>query len=83
MLYEVITMTPEADAAIGSRWVLREAGRQFLVYIGTQGPTEVDLARETGIFLVRSVNLRSGVVTDLPDKLVAGTVQDTAPPCRI
>ena len=53
----------------GRRWALREPGRQYLLYWGAGAPTEIDLSQETGPLAARSVDLRTGKVADLPQRL--------------
>jgi len=72
LLGAILRMQPWAAAASNSRWVLRETGRQFLVYVGTQGPVELDLTQEKVAFVVQSVNPDTGKLTVLPERLVAG-----------
>ena len=52
-------MQPWAEASRNGRWVLREAGKQFLVY----GGGELDLSGETGTFRAHPVNPLTGEVT--------------------
>ncbi len=52
------------EASKDGHWVLREAGKQMLVY----GAGELDLSGESGSFRVNVVNARTGEVT--PDEIV-------------
>jgi hypothetical protein len=47
------------EASRNGRWVLREAGKQMLVY----GGGELDLSGETGAFRVHNINPHTGEVT--------------------
>jgi len=54
-------MKPSAELSVAGRWVLREAGKQMLVYVGSR--SELDLLNESGSFRVNTVNARTGEVT--------------------
>ena len=55
-----------------SRWVLREAGKQYLICRTSGAPAELDLSKETGSFVAHAVNLETGALTDLPKPIAAG-----------
>jgi len=59
LLAAIPRMTPWAESSKGGRWILREPGKQMLVY----GTGELDLTGETGAFRVNTVNPRTGEVT--------------------
>ncbi len=53
-------MMPWAEASKNGRWVLRESGKQMLVY---GSDAELDLSSESGSFRVNAINPRTGEVT--------------------
>ena len=61
LLAAIPKMQPWVDVSKDGRFVLREAGRQMLVYPG--GRAELDLSAESGSFRVNAVNPRTGEVT--------------------
>jgi hypothetical protein len=66
LLAAIPHMQPWPEALGQGRWVLREAGRQFLVY----GGGELDLSGESGSFRVNGVAPGSGKVE--PGEIVSG-----------
>jgi hypothetical protein len=72
LLEAIPQMKPWAEASGDNRWVLREAGKQCLVYLGANAPTGMDLTPESGTFSARALDLKTGAVMDLPDKIVGG-----------
>jgi hypothetical protein len=64
LLAAIPRMTPWTGGGSG-RWILREAGKQFLVHGGNG---EVDLSSESGAFHVFVVNTHTGELT--PDEIV-------------
>jgi hypothetical protein len=76
LLAAIPTMKPWTAATSSGRWVLHEPDQQFLVYIGTQGPGELDLTQEKSTLAVRTVDVATGQVTALPDRVPAGTKLD-------
>lgn len=60
LLAAIPRMTPWAEASQNGRWVLREAGKQMLVY---GSDAELDLSSESGAFRVNTINPRTGEVT--------------------
>lgn len=59
LLAAIPKMQPWVEASQDGRWILRETGKQLLVY----GGTELDLSGETGTFRINSINSRTGEVT--------------------
>jgi hypothetical protein len=71
LLAAIPRMRPWPDAGAKDRWVLRETGRQCLVYLA--GPSrDLDLGSEKGSFTVRSVNFKTGQTTVVPGKISTG-----------
>ncbi|HEX7470948.1 MAG TPA: DUF6298 domain-containing protein [Verrucomicrobiae bacterium] len=61
LLAAIPRMQPWGESSKDGRWVLREAGKQFLIYSGAD--SEIDLSHESGSFRVSVVNPRTGEVT--------------------
>jgi hypothetical protein len=59
LLAAIPRMQPQAEASKAGRWVLREIGKQMLIY----GGGELDLLQESGVFRVNIVNPRTGEVS--------------------
>lgn len=59
LLAAIPNMQPWSEASKEGRWVLRETGKQFLVY----GGGELDLSTESGAFRVNTIDSRTGEVT--------------------
>jgi hypothetical protein len=59
LLAAIPQMLPWTEVSRNGRWILREAGKQFLVC----GGAELDLSGESGVFRVNAVNTRTGEVT--------------------
>jgi len=68
LLSAIPRMRPWIKASNTGQWILREPGRQMLVYLG--GNTELDLSQEPGHFRVKAVNTETGQV--MPGGLVQG-----------
>jgi hypothetical protein len=62
LLAAVPEMHPLAAASNEGRWALSEPGKQYLVYSSDGAPEEFDLSADSGVFLVRTVDLRTGQV---------------------
>ena len=60
LLAAIPRMQPWTEASGQNRWVLRESGKQLLIYSGAAA--ELDLSRESGTFRVNVVNPRTGSV---------------------
>lgn len=67
LLAAITRLQPWVAGSKDGRWVLREAGKQFLVYGGSG---QLDLSAESGLFRVKDVNTRTGEVT--PGETVQG-----------
>ena len=78
LLGAIPRMRPWAGGDGLERWALREAGVQYLVFVGTRGPTKLDLSEERGIFAVHSVQLQTGEVFPVGKQLAAGQPVDLA-----
>jgi hypothetical protein len=68
LLAAIPRMQPWAEVSKNKSWVLREAGKQLLVY--SPDKAEVDLSEEAGSFHISIMDGRTGQVTPQP-----GTVQ--------
>jgi hypothetical protein len=62
LLAAIPQMQPWPEASKEGHWVLREGGRQMLVYTG--GKEDLDLSGEAGVFRVIPVNSRTGKLVD-------------------
>jgi hypothetical protein len=71
LLVAIPRMTPCTEASKNGRWVLREPGRQMLVF----GGGELDLSGETGAFRMNTINPRTGQVTPSEAIEAGGTVK--------
>lgn len=69
-------MSRWSDGAGLKRWGLSEAGVQYLVFIGTRGPLELDLSAESGRYAVNSVHLQTGEVVPTGEAITAGSKVD-------
>ncbi len=65
LLAAIPRMRPWADACSSQRWVLREPGRQYLVYLSSGSSNEIDLSADSGSFKVQRVKLETGELTSL------------------
>ncbi|HLX70157.1 MAG TPA: DUF6298 domain-containing protein [Verrucomicrobiae bacterium] len=71
LLAAIPRMRPWIEASREGKWVLREPGKQHLIY-STDTSAELDLASESGAFLVRAVNIRTGEIATEPQTIQAG-----------
>lgn len=71
LLAAIPRMRPWSEASTDGRWVLREPGKQYLLYSAVKS-AELDLADETGSFVVRKVNVRTGEVAAESETVQAG-----------
>ena len=71
LLAAIPAMQPWAQVSTHGRWVLREAGRQLLVYPGEDTSSELDLTGESGVYHVHVV-AHSGKVAAASGDVVAG-----------
>jgi hypothetical protein len=72
LLTAIPKMQPWPEASGENRWVLREPGKQILIYSGGKAPAELDLSSESGSFQVRMVDARTGTVTTQTKMVPAG-----------
>ncbi len=72
LLAAIPKMRPWPEASGANRWVLREAGKQVLIYSARKAPAELDLSAESGAFQVHAVDARTGMVTTRPETVPAG-----------
>ena len=61
LLAAIPSMSPWAEASTRGRWVLREPGKQYLIY-SSASATPLDLASEQGSFRLRGINSRTGEI---------------------
>ena len=84
MLAAIPQMQPWVAASKNDSWVLREAGKQLLVY----GAHELNLSDESGVFRVNVVNPKTGEIqagatvtagakVKLPDATVVWLVKES------
>ena len=72
LLAAIPKMKPWPAASGQSRWALREAGKQLLIYSGEGTPAELDLSAEAGSFQLRPVDAQTGKVTLRSQLIQAG-----------
>ncbi|HLZ53794.1 MAG TPA: DUF6298 domain-containing protein [Verrucomicrobiae bacterium] len=70
LLAAIPNMQPWPEASGRNRWVLREPGRQYLVY--SSNKSELDLSAESGSFQLHAVDARTGQVTTRAETIHAG-----------
>ena len=70
LLAAIPRMQPWTEATKPGRWILREPGKQFLIYAADG--TELDLTGVTGTFHIRNVNLQTGKLLTRPETIQAG-----------
>jgi hypothetical protein len=70
LLEAIPKMQPWTEVSGTHQWVLREPGRQYLVYSSGESPAGLDLSAESGSFRVNEVNLKTGRVA--PGETVKG-----------
>ena len=71
LLAAIPCMTPLTEASKSGRWVLRETGKQMLVF----GGGALDLSGETGAFRMNTINPRTGEVTPSETISAGGSVK--------
>lgn len=59
LLTAIPEMQPWGAASKNGRWVLREPGMQYLIY-STDRVGDIDLSGESGSFVIRTINTRTG-----------------------
>jgi hypothetical protein len=57
-------MKPWPEACNEHQWVLREAGRQYLIYCSSDSVHSLDLSGEKGSFTLQTINIKTGTVED-------------------
>ncbi len=72
LLAAIPRMQPWPGASENGRWILREPGRQYLVYARQQSNAEIDLTSERGFFSTKAVALETGEIKDLAQKIAGG-----------
>jgi Family of unknown function (DUF6298) len=72
LLTAIPQMRPWADASKAGFWVLREPGKQFLVYSGGSSPIQLDLSAESGAFQLHTVDRETGKVNSETQTVQAG-----------
>jgi hypothetical protein len=70
LLAAIPQMLPWSDASKNNRWVLRESGKQLLVYSRDSSP--LDLSAETGTFHVHVIDRETGAVDSDSQTIQAG-----------
>jgi hypothetical protein len=73
LLAAIPQMHPWPEASSANRWVLREAGKQYLVFPG--GDAGLDLSGESGSFRVNVVNPKTGEVTPVETAKAGQTIK--------
>lgn len=73
LLAAIPRMRPWADASKSGQWVLREPGKQLLVYASRGNEVQLDLSKEQGKFEVKTVS-EGGAVTSTGERIQAGSV---------
>jgi len=77
LLAAIPRMKPCLEENGTNRWVLRELGQQYLVFLGPEASLELDLSKDNGIYTVYEINLSTGQTMTprteqrLPDKKVS------------
>jgi hypothetical protein len=79
LLASIPRMQPWPDASKEGRRILREPGRQMLIWL--DGKSELDLSQETGAFRVQMVHPRTGKIT--PGELLTAGKTVTLPQTTI
>jgi hypothetical protein len=80
LLSAVPLMQPWPEASSRERWVLRERGRQYLVYCGPNARPELDLSKESrSPLLIRKIDLGTGKLTAAPESVVGGQIVKLPP----
>ncbi len=72
LLTAIPQMSPWPEASTKDCWVLREQGKQILVYSRGNSSVELDLSGETGAFQVQVVNQKTGGLLPSSDTIQAG-----------
>jgi hypothetical protein len=72
LLAAIPRMQPCPQNDVKGQWVLREAGRQYLVYAGPKSSKEIDLTGESGKFVASVIDQQTGAVSELPERIAGG-----------
>jgi hypothetical protein len=72
LLAAITRMTPWSAGSKPGHWVLREAGKQYLVCLESNDSRNLDLSSESGNFTAHRINTRTGTVESLPDRIKGG-----------
>ena len=73
LLAAIPKMRPWAEASKSGRWVLREAGKQLLIYTSSRNDVQLDLSNDQGKFEVKTVS-EDGVLISTGEHLPAGGI---------
>jgi hypothetical protein len=76
LLAAVLRMEPWPEACNEKQWVLREPGRQYLIYCASGSPRGLELAREDGVFDVQKIDLKTGDVVESTKQLSLAGLAD-------
>lgn len=79
LLVAIPQMKPWPEASQDGNWVLREAGKQLLAYLGNN--SELDLSEESGTFRINTVNTSTGSVT--AGEIISAGTDVTLPPSKV
>jgi hypothetical protein len=71
LLAAIPKMQPWGAASTSGRWVLREPGRQYLIYSSDKS-SDLDLSGDSGSFAARTINTRTGEVSSESSTVQAG-----------
>ena len=74
LLAAISRMQPWPAGSSTNRWALRESDRQYLIYLGPESATEVDLTAEPGEFALHAVDVHTGAVKASPGKIQGGRI---------
>ena len=72
LLAAIPKMQPWTDTSKAGSWVLREPGKQFLVYSGGSAPAQLDLSAESDAFQLHTVDRETGKLNAETQTIQAG-----------
>ena len=72
LLAAITRMQPWTEASGKNRWVLREPGKQYLVFSSGESSAGLDLSPESGSFQIHTVDPWTGKVTTSAEPVTAG-----------